>query len=139
VNEGTGEAESPDTSIRKNGTTGHGADVSAQRDALHEAVLNAELSDWLNKHASIRSREHADVTLQSIQMVFKMYELLRRGMDARPTSLRGAGGVRAFENRFDDLGKSLSKAQAAFEVAKGHLNRYRNRVTGLTGRAGARA
>src|SRR6266404_912751 len=38
-----------------------------------------------------------------------------------------------FENRFDDLGKSLSKAQAAFEVAKGHLTRYRNRVTGLTG------
>jgi len=27
----------------------------------------------------------------------------------------------------------LSKAQEAFEVARGHLTRYRNRVTGLTG------
>jgi hypothetical protein len=31
------------------------------------------------------------------------------------------------------VGKSLSKAQDAFEVAKGHLTKYRNRVTNLTG------
>jgi DNA recombination protein RmuC len=99
-----------------------------------EAVLNAELSDWLNKRRVYPvSPNTLIVTLQSIQMVFKMYEYAKGHERATDELKKAQAAFGHFENRFDDLGKSLSKAQAAFEVAKGHLTRYRNKVTGLTG------
>ena len=99
-----------------------------------EAVLNAELSEWLNqRHVYPVSPNTLIVTLQSIQMVFKMYEYAKGHERATEELKKAQHGFGLFENRFDDLGKSLSKAQDAFEVARGHLNRYRNRVTGITG------
>jgi DNA recombination protein RmuC len=99
-----------------------------------EAVLNAELSDWLNQRRVYPvSPNTLIVTLQSIQMVFKMYEYAKGHERATEELKKAQNAFSHFENRFDDLGKSLLKAQQAFEIAKGHLNRYRNRVTGLTG------
>ena len=73
------------------------------------------------------------VTLQSIQMVFKMYEYAKGHERATEELKKAQNAFGHFENQFEALGKSLSKAQDAFEVAKGHLTRYRNRVTNLTG------
>ena len=99
-----------------------------------EAVLNAELSDWLNKRRVYPvSPNTLIVTLQSIQMVFKMYEYAKGHERATEELKKAQNAFGHFENQFDALGKSLSKAQDAFEVAKGHLTRYRNRVTNLTG------
>ncbi len=99
-----------------------------------EAVLNAGLSDWLNKNRVYPvSPNTLIVTLQSIQMVFKMYEYAKGHERATEELKKAQSAFAHFENRFEDLGKSLQKAQSAFEVAKGHLSRYRNRVTGLTG------
>ena len=99
-----------------------------------EAVLNAELSDWLNKRRVYPvSPNTLIVTLQSIQMVFKMYEYAKGHERATEELKKAQNAFGHFENQFDALGKSLAKAQDAFEVAKGHLTRYRNRVTNLTG------
>ncbi|HEV2169850.1 MAG TPA: DNA recombination protein RmuC, partial [Candidatus Binatus sp.] len=99
-----------------------------------EAVLNAELSDWLNKKRVYPvSPNTLIVTLQSIQMVFKMYEYAKGHERATEELKKAQNAFGHFENQFDAVGKSLSKAQDAFETAKNHLTRYRNRVTNLTG------
>ena len=101
-----------------------------------EAVLNAELSEWLNKRRVYPvSPNTLIVTLQSIQMVFKMYEYAKGHERATEELKKAQAAFGHFENQFEAVGKSLSKAQDAFEVAKNHLNRYRNRVTNLTGEA----
>src|SRR5260370_22876209 len=98
-----------------------------------EAVLNAELSDWLNKNRVYPvSPNTLIVTLQSIPMVFKMYEHAKGHERATDELKKAQAAFGHFENRFADLGKSLSKAQAASEVAKSHLTRYPIRVPGLT-------
>jgi len=118
----------------ENGTTDMALMYLPSETLYMEAVLNAELSDWLNKRRVYPvSPNTLIVTLQSIQMVFKMYEYAKGHERATEELKKAQNAFGHFENRFDDLGKSLSKAQDAFEVAKGHLNRYRNRVTGLTG------
>lgn len=118
----------------ENGTTDMALMYLPSETLYMEAVLNAELSDWLNKRRVYPvSPNTLIVTLQSIQMVFKMYEYAKGHERATEELKKAQAAFGHFENRFDDLGKSLSKAQAAFEVAKGHLTRYRNRVTGLTG------
>jgi DNA recombination protein RmuC len=118
----------------ENGTTDIALMYLPSETLYMEAVLNAELSEWLNKNRVYPvSPNTLIVTLQSIQMVFKMYEYAKGHERATDELKKAQAAFGHFENRFDDLGKSLSKAQAAFEVAKGHLNRYRNRVTGLTG------
>ena len=99
-----------------------------------EAVLNAELSDWLNKRRVYPvSPNTLIVTLQSIQMVFKMYEYAKGHERATEELKKAQAAFGHFENQFEVLGKSLAKAQDAFETAKNHLTRYRNRVTNLTG------
>lgn len=101
-----------------------------------ESVLNAELSDWLNKRRVYPvSPNTLIVTLQSIQMVFKMYEYAKGHERATEELKKAQAAFGHFESQFEAVGKSLSKAQDAFEVAKNHLNRYRNRVTNLTGEA----
>jgi DNA recombination protein RmuC len=99
-----------------------------------EAVLNAELSDWLNKRRVYPvSPNTLIVTLQSIQMVFKMYEYAKGHERATEELKKAQSAFGHFENQFEAVGKSLLKAQDAFEIAKNHLTRYRNRVTNLTG------
>src|SRR5882757_6842101 len=99
-----------------------------------EAVIDSEVSEALNKLKVYPvSPNTLIVTLQSIQMVFNMYEYAK-GHERATEELKKAQNVFAhFENKFEALGKSLAKAQEAFEVAQGHLSRYRNRVTGITG------
>ncbi len=118
----------------ENGTTDMALMYLPSETLYMEAVLNAELSEWLNKRRVYPvSPNTLIVTLQSIQMVFKMYEYAKGHERATEELKKAQNAFGHFENRFEELGKSLSKAQDAFEVAKGHLTRYRNRVTGLTG------
>jgi len=118
----------------ENGTTDMALMYLPSETLYMEAVLNGELSESLNKlRVYPVSPNTLIVTLQSIQMVFKMYEYAKGHERATEELKKAQNAFGHFENRFDDLGKSRVKAQNAFEVAKGHLNRYRNRVTGLTG------
>jgi DNA recombination protein RmuC len=120
----------------ENGTTDMALMYLPSETLYMEAVLNGELSEWLNKQRVFPvSPNTLIVTLQSIQMVFKMYEFAKSFEKATDELKKAQVAFSHFENRFQDIGKSLGKAQQAYEVARGHLSRYSNRVTNLTGEA----
>jgi len=101
-----------------------------------EAVINSELREFMNKLCVFPvSPNTLIVTLQSIQMVFKMYEFAKSYERATEELKKAQKAFGNFEGRFDDIGKSLGKAQQAYEVARSHLSRYRNQVVNLTGEA----
>jgi DNA anti-recombination protein RmuC len=101
-----------------------------------EAVLNSDLSEWLNKaHVFPVSPNTLIVTLQSIQMVFKMYEFAKGYEQATEELRKAQKSFSYFEDNFDKIGKSLEKAQDAFGTAKRHLTTYSRRVVDLTGEA----
>jgi len=99
-----------------------------------EAVLNGDLSEFLNKmHVFAVSPNTLIITLQSIQMVFKMYEFAKSYERATEELKKAQSAFGYFEDRFEEIGKSLGRAQQAYEVARGHLTKYRNQVVNLTG------
>jgi DNA recombination protein RmuC len=99
-----------------------------------EAVLNGDLSEFLNKmHVFAVSPNTLIITLQSIQMVFKMYEFAKSYERATEELKKAQSAFGYFEGRFEEIGKSLGRAQQAYEVARGHLTKYRNQVVNLTG------
>jgi DNA anti-recombination protein RmuC len=99
-----------------------------------EAVLNGDLSEFLNRMRVFAvSPNTLIITLQSIQMVFKMYEFAKSYERATEELKKAQSAFGYFENQFEAIGKSLGKAQQAWEVARGHLTRYRNQVVNLTG------
>jgi DNA recombination protein RmuC len=101
-----------------------------------EAVLNSELSEWLNKLKIFPvSPNTLIVTLQAISMVFKMYEFAKSYEKATEELAKAQKSFAFFENKFEEIGRSLVKAQEAYGVASGHLVRYRSRVVGLSGQA----
>lgn len=120
----------------ENGTTDMALMYLPSETLYMEAVLNGELSEWLNRQRVFPvSPNTLIVTLQSIQMVFKMYEFAKSYERATEELQKAQAAFGYFEKQFDRIGTSLSNAQQAWEVARGHLNRYRNRVTNLTGEA----
>jgi len=120
----------------ENGTTDMALMYLPSETLYMEAVLNGELSEWLNKqHVFPVSPNTLIVTLQAIQMVFKMYEFAKSYERATEELQKAQTAFGYFERQFDKVGTSLSNAQQAWEVARNHLNRYRNRVTNLTGEA----
>lgn len=101
-----------------------------------EAVLNGDLSEYLNKlRVFAVSPNTLIITLQSIQMVFKMYEFAKSYERATEELKKAQSAFGYFEDRFEEIGKSLGRAQQAYEVARGHLTKYRNQVVNLTGEA----
>jgi DNA recombination protein RmuC len=120
----------------ENGTTDMALMYLPSETLYMEAVLNGELSEWLNRqHVFPVSPNTLIVTLQSIQMVFKMYEFAKGYERATEELQKAQAAFGYFEKQFDKVGTSLSSAQQAWEVARNHLSRYRNRVTNLTGEA----
>lgn|SRR5208282_1495769 len=120
----------------ENGTTDMALMYLPSETLYMEAVLNREIVDHLNKlHIFPVSNNTLVVTLGSIQMVFKMYEFAK-GYEKATEDLRKAQkSFEFFEKQFEDIGKSLNKAQDAFGTAKRHLSTYSRRVTDLTGEA----
>jgi DNA anti-recombination protein RmuC len=99
-----------------------------------ETVLNGDLSEYLNKlRVFAVSPNTLIITLQSIQMVFKMYEFAKSYERATEELRKAQSAFGYFEDRFEEIGKSLGRAQQAYEVARGHLTKYRNQVVNLTG------
>ncbi|MGH7985312.1 MAG: DNA recombination protein RmuC [Candidatus Binataceae bacterium] len=118
----------------ENGTTDMALMYLPSETLYMEAVLNGELAEWLNKqHIFPVSPNTLIVTLQSIQMVFKMYQFAKSYERVTEELKKAQTAFARFEGRFDDIGKSLGKAQEAYDVARNHLSRYRTRVIGMTG------
>ncbi|MDP9159766.1 MAG: DNA recombination protein RmuC [Acidobacteriota bacterium] len=99
-----------------------------------EAVRNRDLADWLNQqHVFPVSPNTLLMTLQTIALVHKWYEVASRFEKSRLELAKAQKSFDFFQNQFDNVGKSLNKAQEAFETAQKHLKTYRGRVTVLSG------
>src|SRR6266566_1640453 len=99
-----------------------------------EAVRNRELADWLNlQHVFPVSPNTLLMTLQTISLVHKWYEVASRFEKSRQELAKAQKSFDYFQNHFENVGKSLNKAQEAFEKATTHLKTYRGRVSVLSG------
>jgi DNA recombination protein RmuC len=99
-----------------------------------EAVRNRDLADWLNQqHVFPVSPNTLMMTLQTIALVHKWYEVASRFEKSRLELAKAQKSFDFFQNQFENVGKNLNKAQEAFETAQRHLKTYRGRVTVLSG------
>jgi len=116
----------------ENGTTDMALMYLPSETLYMEAVLNGELSESLNKLKVFPvSPNTLIVTLQAVAMVFKMYEFAKGYEKATEELKKAQKSFGFFEEKFDQIGKSLDKAQEAYGTASGHLRRYRERVNKL--------
>src|SRR3954464_1576392 len=98
------------------------------------AVRNRDLADWLNlQHVFPVSPNTLLMTLQTISLVHKWYEVASRFEKSRQELAKAQKSFDHFQNQFETVGKSLIKAQEAFDKASTHLKTYRGRVTALSG------
>jgi len=99
-----------------------------------EAIRNRELADWLNQqHVFPVSPNTLLMTLKTIALVHKWYEMAGRFEKSRMELAKAQKSFDFFQNQFENVGKSLSKAQEAFDKASTHLRTYRGRVSALSG------
>jgi len=99
-----------------------------------EAIRNRELGDWLNQqHVFPVSPNTLLMTLQTIALVHKWYEVASRFEKSRLELAKAQKSFDFFQGQFENVGKSLNKAQEAFDKAQTHLKTYRGRVTVLSG------
>jgi DNA recombination protein RmuC len=99
-----------------------------------EAIRNRELADWLNaQHVFPVSPNTLLMTLQTIALVHKWYEVASRFEKSRQELAKAQKSFDHFQNQFENVGKNLNKAQEAFDTAQRHLKTYRGRVTALSG------
>lgn len=99
-----------------------------------EAVRNRDLADWLNQqHVFPVSPNTLLMTLQTIALVHKWYEVASRFEKSRQELAKAQKSFDHFQNQFENVGRNLSKAQEAFDKASTHLKTYRGRVSALSG------
>jgi DNA anti-recombination protein RmuC len=73
------------------------------------------------------------MTLHTIALVHKWYEVASRFEKSRAELAKAQKSFDFFQNQFENVGKNLNKAQEAFETAQRHLKTYRGKVTALSG------
>src|ERR1700737_571554 len=118
----------------ENGTTDIALMYLPSETLYMEAIRNRELSDWLNvQHVFPVSPNTLLMTLQTIQLVYRWYEVASRFEKSRLELAKAQKSFDHFQNQFETVGKNLNKAQEAFDTAQRHLKTYRGRVTALSG------
>src|SRR5213079_870781 len=99
-----------------------------------EAVRNRELADWLNQqHVFPVSPNTLLMTLHTISLVHKWYEVATRFEKSRQELAKAQKSFDHFQNQFENVGKSLGKAQEAIDKASTNMKSYRGRVSALSG------
>jgi DNA recombination protein RmuC len=99
-----------------------------------EVIRNRELGDWMNQqHVFPVSPNTLLMTLHTIALVHKWYEVAKGFEKSRAELAKAQKSFDYFQNQFENVGKSLSKAQEAFDKATTHLKAYRGKVTALSG------
>ena len=73
------------------------------------------------------------MTLHTISLVHKWYEVASRFEKSRAELAKAQKSFDFFQNQFENVGKNLNKAQEAFETAQRHLKSYRGKVSALSG------
>jgi DNA recombination protein RmuC len=118
----------------ENGTTEIALMYLPSETLYMEVIRNRELGDWLNQqHVFPVSPNTLLMTLHTISLVHKWYEVASRFEKSRVELAKAQKSFDYFQNQFENVGKSLSKAQEAFDKATTHLKAYRGKVTALSG------
>ncbi len=118
----------------ENGTTDIALMYLPSETLYMEVIRNRELADWLNlQHVFPVSPNSLLMTLQTIALVHKWYEVASRFEKSRLELSKAQKSFDYFLSQFENVGKSLSKAQEAFDKAQTHLKTYRGLVTVLSG------
>ncbi len=73
------------------------------------------------------------MTLKTISLAYKWYEFAAKFDEARKEIGKAQISLGHFQNQFDVIGKSLDKAQSAYDTAAKHLKSYKKRVTQISG------
>jgi DNA recombination protein RmuC len=73
------------------------------------------------------------MTLRTVALAYKWYEVAIRFEETRKEIGSAQTSLAYFQKQFETIGKSLEKAQDAYETAARHLKNYRTRVTAISG------
>jgi DNA recombination protein RmuC len=73
------------------------------------------------------------MTVRTVSLAYKWYEVAARFEETRKELGKAQTALGHFQKQFEIIGKSLEKAQGAYDVAAKHLKTYRNRVTAISG------
>jgi len=118
----------------ENGTTDIALMYLPSETLYMEVIRNREIGDALNALRVFPvSPNTLMMTLQTIALVHKWYEVASRFEKSRAELAKAQKSFDYFQNQFENVGKSLSKAQEAFDKATTHLKAYRGKVTALSG------
>ncbi|MFZ3264825.1 MAG: DNA recombination protein RmuC [Terriglobales bacterium] len=118
----------------ENGTTEIALMYLPSETLYMEVIRNRELGDWMNQqHVFPVSPNTLLMTLHTIALVHKWYEVASRFEKSRAELAKAQKSFDFFQNQFENVGKNLNKAQEAFETAQRHLKSYRGKVTALSG------
>ena len=118
----------------ENGTTDIALMYLPSETLYMEVIRNREIGEALNTLRVFPvSPNTLMMTLQTIALVHKWYEVASRFEKSRAELAKAQKSFDFFQNQFDNVGKSLSKAQEAFDKATTHLKAYRGKVTALSG------
>src|SRR6266849_3323154 len=118
----------------ENGTTDIALMYLPSETLYMEVIRNRELGDWMNQqHVFPVSPNTLLMTLHTISLVHKWYEVASRFEKSRAELAKAQKSFDFFQNQFENVGKNLNKAQEAFETAQRHLKNYRGKVSALSG------
>ncbi|MBI2069124.1 MAG: DNA recombination protein RmuC [Elusimicrobia bacterium] len=99
-----------------------------------EVIRNIKLWEQLSKLKVFPvSPNTLAVTLKSIAIAHDYYEMAQGVQQTIEDIRKARNHFEHFENRFDEVGERLRKAQEAFDTAQTNLSRYTSSVTRLTG------
>ena len=118
----------------ENGTTEIALMYLPSETLYMEVIRNRELGDWMNEqHVFPVSPNTLLMTLHTIALVHKWYEVGIRFEKSRAELAKAQKSFDFFQGQFENVGKNLNKAQEAFETAQRHLKSYRGKVSALSG------
>jgi DNA recombination protein RmuC len=118
----------------ENGTTEIALMYLPSETLYMEVIRNRELGDWMNEqHVFPVSPNTLLMTLHTISLVHKWYEVATRFEKSRAELAKAQKSFDFFQSQFENVGKNLNKAQEAFETAQRHLKNYRGKVSALSG------
>ncbi len=118
----------------ENGTTEIALMYLPSETLYMEVIRNRELGDWMNEqHVFPVSPNTLLMTLHTISLVHKWYEVASRFEKSRAELGKAQKSFDFFQSQFENVGKNLNKAQEAFETAQRHLKSYRGKVSALSG------
>ena len=102
----------------ENGTTDIALMYLPSETLYMEVIRNRELGDWMNQqHVFPVSPNTLLMTLHTISLVHKWYEVASRFEKSRVELAKAQKSFDYFQNQFENVGKSLNKAQEAFDKA----------------------